>query len=526
MGGKVSKTKRKKSRANSFLDISLAPDDNYHELNFEPYLRNRLSTPVGFFDMTSSSNLSIPGEYKINKILKKRVIIIGQAGHGKSTFINAMINYSFEKSPSDFYYINDTDLHHSNFKKDFKNQIDHKVIKINQGEGVTSECEVYPCLSNIEIIDTPGVSDKEGFDKDNKTIEKILNQARQSYELAGIIYVVNSTISRLDPSTQNSLNLLSSVIPQDFIKSVIVVYTHSPKGKKQFRTEWLPVIPYREFYFDIDVFNYSRDELKEKKKEVNASWKKIKSNMEVIFQKILDMDQKNVAQYELMYIEHNNAKSIFSKIKEELKNLIIVEKVLEDKRKFGESSISGKIKVVYFTKKEYYNTICLNCSKCCHENCIIEFIEKEGSDEFVNCQSFNDEGVCNECKCESKSHYHSFEIPKRKRRDIYQIIKEFTNIPISEETECSLVKLLTDSKAMRENIKNMIEKSKDDLKNSAILIKKICPKFNMRNLIEIERDSVKRTLVRNDIKRNEKELLYKWLETLHELRDKIDIYDN
>lgn len=131
---------------------------------------------------------------------KKKVLIIGGTGSGKSTFINTLTNYFRNGTLDDMKVVIPTALHPAT-EPDAATHTESKLNDISQSQ--TQDCSNYrfknPKSSlEFEFIDTPGIGDTRGTDQDEANLNKILTAAKDSKNLTAIVLVVNGRIPRLD----------------------------------------------------------------------------------------------------------------------------------------------------------------------------------------------------------------------------------------------------------------------------------------------------------------------------------------
>ncbi|RIA81661.1 hypothetical protein C1645_729561 [Glomus cerebriforme] len=116
------------------------------------------------------------------------ILLLGETGVGKSTFINAFANYLKFKTLNDAKSGDVETLISSEFSITDENY-NNKIIKIgnyeknekneNVGTSSTQECRSHvfhlPNNKRLRLIDTPGIGDTRGLDQDKKNFENILN---------------------------------------------------------------------------------------------------------------------------------------------------------------------------------------------------------------------------------------------------------------------------------------------------------------------------------------------------------------
>ncbi|CAI4220875.1 unnamed protein product, partial [Auanema sp. JU1783] len=174
---------------------------------------------------------------KIHNLSSCNILLIGETGSGKSTLINYLTNYfkggSLEKPriaiPTKHY---DATEEYQSTEKDLH---DAKKSK-------TSECNTYGfikggCLYNF--IDTPGLSDTEGTERDDQHITKIMTAAEKTGSMAGIIIVINGTVARATVNLRNTLVRLRSSVPDILLNNLVVVLTNCSVSTANFDLESL-----------------------------------------------------------------------------------------------------------------------------------------------------------------------------------------------------------------------------------------------------------------------------------------------
>jgi hypothetical protein len=145
------------------------------------------------------------------------ILILGETGVGKSTFINAFINYlSFETLddamkeeklnsmiPCSFamQYVDKDDPNGKFIEKDIKvgsSTTEHDGVA---GQSATQKTTVYPMLLGgtiVRLIDTPGIGDTRGVDQDKENMANILSTLSCFGELHGILILLKPNNSRLN----------------------------------------------------------------------------------------------------------------------------------------------------------------------------------------------------------------------------------------------------------------------------------------------------------------------------------------
>ena len=141
-------------------------------------------------------------------------MLLGQSGVGKSTFINALQSYvtyqnfsdilhQFEIDfpvPSAFTMADDDDNIHEFRVGENKNGDENENLSFNAGSG-TRGCKPYRYIFNdvtINLIDTPGLVDTDGVEKDKRNMENILSFIGQYKYIHGICILLKPDETRLN----------------------------------------------------------------------------------------------------------------------------------------------------------------------------------------------------------------------------------------------------------------------------------------------------------------------------------------
>lgn len=167
------------------------------------------------------------------------ILVIGETGVGKSTFINAIANYftypdleTAKKGqplcliPSKF-VITDDDL-------------SEKVICVGAdknengdlGQSATQRAQTYAFkLPNsnktMRIIDTPGIADTRGLEQDNKNFEDTLMFISQYDELHAICFLFKPNNARITVQFEYCIKHLMSRLDKSASKNIIFIFTNS-----------------------------------------------------------------------------------------------------------------------------------------------------------------------------------------------------------------------------------------------------------------------------------------------------------
>ncbi|KAF0531731.1 kinase-like protein [Gigaspora margarita] len=196
--------------------------------------------PMDIEDVKSFSPKKM--EYASEK--ESKILLLGTTGEGKSTFINRLTNHFKEGNPkgnplnlkiaipTKYLGVTENEFMHS--EEDVK----------NQKKSQTKECQTYNFTdpkdhtNKFIFIDTPGLSDVEGVERDKENIEKIIKIILDVKRLSGIAIVANGTNVRLTATMKSTLAQLSNNLPDDFLdNNLLMILTKCKKYNSNFEPE-------------------------------------------------------------------------------------------------------------------------------------------------------------------------------------------------------------------------------------------------------------------------------------------------
>ncbi|KAL1272057.1 hypothetical protein QQF64_031073 [Cirrhinus molitorella] len=151
---------------------------------------------------------------KQNKI----VLLVGETGSGKTTLINAMVNYILDVK--------------------FEDEIWYEITEEeggDQSQSQTSEItvyEVFPVRSSISltIIDTPGYGDTRGLDKDLEVAVNLATLFQSNdgvHEVDAVCFVTQASKNRLSDRQHYIISSVLSLFGKDIVNNIVFLITHS-----------------------------------------------------------------------------------------------------------------------------------------------------------------------------------------------------------------------------------------------------------------------------------------------------------
>ncbi|KAI5787306.1 hypothetical protein EDC01DRAFT_661363 [Geopyxis carbonaria] len=199
------------------------------------------------------------------------ILILGETGVGKSTFINAFVNYLTFESLDDA--LAEEKLNHlipcsfstQNVDKESKRLV-QKEIKIGSstedehngvsGSSATQKTQVYPVNIGshlVRLIDTPGIGDTRGVEQDRKNMADILTVLRSYENLHGILILLKPNNSRLTVTFKFCVKELLTHLHRSAANNMVFGFTNTRGSNYQPGDTFRPLETLLNEYKDVDL---------------------------------------------------------------------------------------------------------------------------------------------------------------------------------------------------------------------------------------------------------------------------------
>jgi GTPase SAR1 family protein len=180
------------------------------------------------------ANKDCPPDKEIN------ILLLGQTGIGKTTFINSFANYLVnntleEAINDDMQILIPTSLSYTD-PETFKQQLitigdkkNHEKINEN-GESCTQQCRsfIFPIGDrNLRLIDTPGMGDTRGSEQDNINLFEILTYISHYECLNGICIFLKPNEERLTISFRLIIKQVLHYLHSSASENIIFIFTNA-----------------------------------------------------------------------------------------------------------------------------------------------------------------------------------------------------------------------------------------------------------------------------------------------------------
>ena len=349
----------------------------------------------------AKQSIGKPGQFR-----EKVLLVVGATGAGKSTLINAMVNYIMGVTWED------------DFR--FKLAIDDPNVSTSQSQTkyITSYT-FYPMEGSgltykFTIIDTPGFGDTEGLKRD-KIITK---QIKEFFSipppdgiehLDGIGFVTQSSLARLTPTQEYIFSSVLSIFGKDLSKNIFLMVTFAdgqkPPVLQALKDAKIPNSG-KHFKFNNSALLADNKENEDEESFDAMFWKMGFKSIAAFFAEFekaesvcLDLTKEVLKEREELQtlLEGLNPQITIglNKIEEMRKEEIVMqqrEKEIETNKDFTYTVTIDKPRKVDISGKGVYTTTCLKCNFTCHSSCAFA----DDTDKY-QCCAMNSTYYCKVC---------------------------------------------------------------------------------------------------------------------------------
>ncbi|XP_077349695.1 uncharacterized protein LOC143997778 isoform X2 [Lithobates pipiens] len=415
------------------------------------------------------------GEFKKVKLNKKSnvIMMVGETGSGKTTLINAMINYIFGVE----------------WKDDHRFKLIEEISKKSQAHSQTSSVTTYEINNedgfripySITIIDTPGFGDTRGIERD----EKIMRKIREFFskctftEIDAICFVVQSSLARLTPTQVYIYDNILSIFGKD-IKDNIVFFTtfsdfQEPSVLSAVTEADVPCAKSEDgkpVYFMVNngmLYADNRPDQVGKRvyKTQEMQWEMAMESIEEFFLQYLpELASKDLTLTKEVLVKRNALEVILDGLGRKIEvvtgkqhELEQTERALNGNRAEVKKNENFKYAVTEPVRRKVDSSQssinCQECSSTCHQDCPVS------SNYLVYlCEVFNWRGICGVCNHDTKTHlleksYWETFVETKKKMTYFDIKKKYENAQEFMDVEDVFLKLKEDIRKAEDEVREL-----------------------------------------------------------------------
>ncbi|XP_038074365.1 uncharacterized protein LOC119742497 [Patiria miniata] len=343
----------------------------------------------------------------------KVIMVVGETGTGKSTFINAMINYILEVKWED------------NFR--FKLVHDRGEASGSQAYSQTQNITSYTINNNYHInvpytltlIDTPGFGDTRGIERDKAIVEQIREffshpEAHGVDHIDAVGFVVQSSQARLTPAQKYVFESILAIFGKDIESNIVLLITFCDGQSPNV----LEAIHEAKLTFD-KTFKFNNSALLASRGDVGMSfdamvWQMGYTSMKEFFYVLDDLQPQSLSLTVEVLEERKSLEVALEGLQsqilfawEQTEQLKKDKKILEEHEKEIQANKSFEYmvnapKLEKVRDEDKGSTNCSNCLYTCHHPCTF-------SQGKLLCHAIK-KGYCTVCpgKCSLSDHVHEY----------------------------------------------------------------------------------------------------------------------
>ncbi|XP_057365083.1 uncharacterized protein LOC130685824 [Daphnia carinata] len=170
---------------------------------------------VGHYVFGEPSYLAVIGKRR-----QRTILVLGATGSGKSTLINALVNYVLGVEWED----------------DFRFKLIDEPTDKSQAHSQTDLVTTYDLYEmkgsrlgySLTVVDTPGFGDTSGIERDKKIMQQIKDYFQSPHgiqQLEAVCFVIQSSLARLTPTQQYIFDQILSIFGENIKNSIRLMVT-------------------------------------------------------------------------------------------------------------------------------------------------------------------------------------------------------------------------------------------------------------------------------------------------------------
>ena len=334
----------------------------------------------------------------------KKIIIMGETGTGKSTLLNAFVNYAAGVEIEDPFR--------------FRLVLDEEDRACDQAISQTSEISGYHIDDTllgfpIQIWDTPGFGDTSGIERDEEIKTQINELLNHEDFCHAICFVVKANANRLTDTQKYIIDRILLFFGKEAEENIYLLATFAEDGRPAVLHSFEKSNNYP--YNDDRWFAFNNGSLYKSASETTvisrSYWDETKNSMENFFKVIGEVEAFSLTSTKEIIEQRENLAQELNAITSQAITAAYKKEVFEQNLSFLESLEVNTRNTVVYTEvlpkttvskidTDSQNTICKNCNNNCHIGC--------RTMGMVFCGKFNWDLSCKRCGCQLMHHHKVF----------------------------------------------------------------------------------------------------------------------
>ncbi|CAF0867585.1 unnamed protein product [Didymodactylos carnosus] len=422
-----------------------------------------------------------------------KILIIGETGSGKSTFINYLTNY-FRNGSLNNIKIAIPSLHYPIPTETFDH---HEHAIHDRMQSKTDKCNQYIFVDNKTqkqylFLDTPGWSDARRVGQDDINMNKIIDAVESLGGLTAVIIVVNGTSARVNLSSTNFIARLRDNMPDTIMNNVIVISTNAKRHQVNYEIKSLNlhgnVYPY---YMQNSAFSMNLSTRTQSAMDaLKIDWDQSMDEMKLMIDTIDTFKTKSITAFKDMKDIRNEIKILMHQIRLEINKIQTMQEEIAafeeglkhpqtDELSYKDYAKERTVDQIDIVDAAYHSTLCQNCNFVCHNKCGLDEQTIDGSQIFQQCYAMS-AGVCTKCpnECSYTAHYiakKTVKITQKKLQDVLQDIK--AKFDMATKNKADFQQKVTTVGDAKRLLEKALKQKTEDIKQKCNNLRKICSGF-------------------------------------------------
>ena len=406
------------------------------------------------------------GKSRLGKMeeAEKVILLVGETGGGKTTWINAFTNFLFNVKRMDPFRFK---IIEENAENDQTGEKTHhiSIYRLHHQNGMQVN-------SSITIIDTPGFGDVKGTDRDNQIEREIayLFSHKNGYleHINVIAFVMPASSSRLSPTQKYIFDSIMTLFGRDIKENMIFLFTyadfHHPLALGAVKAHSIE----NDTWFQFDSMTIMETEADDDEDDIDeAMWNFTMENFHGFASKLKKLEAKTISQTQDVLSTRVKLGFLLSNLKQCVEDTLIqLDQLRREEQLLSKMNRSGETYTADYVTYEKipdpsdrFHAFCEKCERTCHEDCPIT--DNESLYRCIAMNKANKEATCNICpnKCPWNTH---------KRRRHMRVKRKIVTKPINLKTIQARYKMNQDDNLRADQIFNHVC---DDLDGTACKLK-------------------------------------------------------